>query len=125
MVYGDFKDFEKRSFADNVLRDKAFKIASDQKYDGYQRGLASMVYKFFHKKSQGSGVANNNENAQLAEELHKPIIRKFEKRKLYSSFRDNIWGVDLADMQVLSKYNKGYRFLLCVIFIIFLVNMHG
>ena len=125
MVYGDFKDFEKRSFADNVLRDKAFKIASDQKYDGYQRGLASMVYKFFHKKSQGSGVANNNENTQLAEELHKPIIRKFEKRKLYSSFRDNIWGVDLADMQVLSKYNKGYRFLLCVIFIIFLVNMHG
>ena len=125
MVYGDFKDFEKRSFADNVLRDKAFKIASDQKYDGYQRGLASMIYKFFHKKSQGSGVANNNENTQLAEELHKPIIRKFEKRKLYSSFRDNIWGVDLADMQVLSKYNKGYRFLLCVIFIIFLVNMHG
>ena len=125
MVYGDFKDFEKRSFADNVLRDKALKIASDQKYDGYQRGLASMVYKFFHKKSQGSGVANNNENIQLAEELHKPIIRKFEKRKLYSSFRDNIWGVDLADMQVLSKYNKGYRFLLCVIFIIFLVNIHG
>ena len=125
MVYGDFKDFEKRSFADNVLRDKALKIASDQKYDGYQRGLASMVYKFFHKKSQGSGVANNNENIQLAEELHKPIIRKFEKRKLYSSFRDNIWGVDFADMQVLSKYNKGHRFLLCVIFIIFLVNMHG
>ena len=124
MVYGDFKDFEKRSFADNVLRDKALKIASDQKYDGYQRGLASMVYKFFHK-SQGSGVANNNENIQLAEELHKPIIRKFEKRKLYSSFRDNIWGVDFADMQVLSKYNKGHRFLLCVIFIIFLVNMHG
>ena len=125
MVYGDFKDFEKRSFADNVLRDKALKIASDQKYDGYQRGLASMVYKFFHKKSQGSGVANNNENIQLAEELHKPIIRKFEKRKLYSSFRDNIWGVDFADMQVLSKYNKEHRFLLCVIFIIFLVNMHG
>ena len=125
MVYGDFKDFEKISFADNVLRDKALKIASDQKYDGYQRGLASMVYKFFHKKSQGSGVANNNENIQLAEELHKPIIRKFEKRKLYSSFRDNIWGVDFADMQVLSKYNKGHRFLLCVIFIIFLVNMHG
>ena len=115
MAYGDFKDFEKRSFADNVLRDKAFNIASDQKYDGYQRGLASTVYKFFDKKSQGSGVANNNENIELAEELHKPIIRKFEKRKMYSSFRDNIWGVDLADMQVLSKYNKGYRFLLCVI----------
>ena len=115
MVYGDFKDFEKRSFADNVLRDKAFKIASDQKYDGYQRGLASMVYKFFDKKSQGSGAANNNENIQLADELHKPIIRKFEKRKVYSSFRDNIWGADLADMQLLSKFNKGFRFLLCVI----------
>ena len=115
MVYGDFKDFEKRSFADNVLRDKAFKIASDQKYDGYQRGLASMVYKFFDKKSQGSGVANNNENIQLAKELHKPIIRKFGKRKVYSSFRDNIWGADLADMQLISKFNKGFRFLLCVI----------
>ena len=54
MTYGDFKDLAKRTAADKVLRDKAFKIASDQKYDGYQRGLASMVYKFFDKKSQGS-----------------------------------------------------------------------
>ena len=52
---------------------------------------------------------------QLADELHKPIIRKFKKRKVYSSFRENIWGVDLADMQLLSKFNKGFRFLLCVI----------
>ena len=58
-----------------------------------------MVYKFFDKKSQGSGLASNKENMQLADELHKPIIRKFKKRKVYSSFRDNIWGVDLADMQ--------------------------
>ena len=123
MAYGDFKDLAKRTFADKVLRDKAFKIASDQKYDGYQRGLASMVYKFFDKKSQGSGrplssasqLANNKENIQLADELHKPIIRKFKKRKVYSSFRDNIWGVDLADIQLLTKYNKGYKFLLCVI----------
>ena len=55
------------------------------------------------------------ENEQLANELHKPIIRKFEKRKLYSTCKGNIWGVDLADMQLLSKYNKGIRFLLCVI----------
>ena len=55
MAYGDFKDLAKRTFADKVLRDKAFKIASDQKYDGYQRGLASMVYKFFDKRSQGGG----------------------------------------------------------------------
>ena len=119
MASGDFKDLAKRTAADKVLRDKVFKIASDQKYDGYQRGLALMVYKFFDKKSQGSGhslqVATNNENIQLADELHKPIIRKFKKRKVYSSFRDNIWGVDLTDMQLLSKFNKGYRFLLCVI----------
>ena len=70
-----------------------------------------MVYKFFDKKLHGSGrplssaslIANNKENIQVAGELHKPIIRKFKKRKVFSSFRDNIWGVDLADMQLLSK----------------------
>ena len=115
MVYGDFKDLAKRTAADKVLRDKAFKIASDQKYDGYQRGLASMVYKFFDKKSQGNGLPSNKENIQSANELHKPTIIKFNKRKVYSSFKNNIWGVDLADMQLLSKFNKGFRFLLCVI----------
>ena len=82
-----------------------------------------MVYKFFDKKTKGSGrpssfaswVTNNKENIQLADELHKPIVRKFKKRKVYSSFRDNIWGADLADMQLLSKLNKGFRFLLCFI----------
>ena len=123
MAYADFKDLAKRTASDKVLRDKAFKIASDQKYDGYQRGLASMVYKFFDKNSQGSGrplssasqLVTNKENIQLSDELHKPIITKFKTRKVYSSFRDNIWGVDLADMQLLSKFNKGFRFLLCVI----------
>ena len=123
MAYGDFKDLEKRTAADKVLRDKAFNIASDQKYDGYQRGLASMVYTFFGKKSQGSGrplssasqLATNKEHIQLADEFHKPIIRNIKKRKVYSSFRDNIWGVDLADMQLLNKFNKGFRFLLGVI----------
>ena len=90
MAYGDFKDSTKRTIADKVLRYKAFKIASDQKYDGYQRELASMVYKFFDKKSQGNGLANNKENIQLADEIHKPIIRKFEKRKACFSFKDNI-----------------------------------
>ena len=79
MAYGDFKDLTKRTAADKVLRDKTFKIASDQKYDGYQRGLASMVYKFFDKKSQGSGrplssalqLDNNEENIQLADKLHR------------------------------------------------------
>ena len=115
MAYGDFKDLLKRIAADKVLRDKAFKIASDEKNDGYQRGLAAIVYKFFDKKSQGKGLANNNENIQLANNIHKPIIKKFNKRKVISSFKDNIWGVDLADMQLLSKFNKGFRFLLCVI----------
>ena len=75
-----------------------------------------MVYKFFDKKSKGTGIKNDiGENQQLANELHKPIIRKFKKRKVYSSFRDNIWGIDLADMQLLSKYNKGISYLLCAI----------
>ena len=64
-----------------------------------------MVFKFFDKKSKVSGITNEF-NYQLANELHKPIIRKFKKRKVYSSFKDNIWGVDLADMKSLSKYNN-------------------
>ena len=82
--------------------------------DGYQRGLASMVYNFFDKKSTGSGIANEP-NYQLANKLHKPIIKKSKKIKVYSGFRDNIWGADLADMQLISKFNKGFRFLLSVI----------
>ena len=76
MAYGKSKDLIKRTQSDNVLRDKAFKIASDPKYDGYQRGLASIVHKFFDKKSSGSGV--NEPNYQLANERHKPIIKKFK-----------------------------------------------
>ena len=74
------------------MRDKAFQIASDPKYEGYQRGLASMVYKFFDKKSSGSGIANEP-NYELEDELHERIIRKFKKGKVYSSFRDNIWAL--------------------------------
>ena len=100
-AYSDSKDLTKRTAAVKILKNRAFNIAKDRKYDGYQRGLASMVYKFFDKKSAGSGV--------------KHVIRKFEKRKVHAAFKDNIWGADLADMQLLSKYNKGIRFLLCVI----------
>ena len=85
MAYGKSKDLIKRTQSDKVLKDKAFKIASDPKYDGYQRGLASMVYKFFDKQSKGSGI--NEPNYQLANQLHKASIRKFKKRKVYSSFR--------------------------------------
>ena len=73
-----------------------------------------MVYKFFDKKSKGRGITNEF-NYQLANELHKPVIKKFKKRKKYSSFKDNIWGVDLADMQSLSRYNKGFKYFLCAI----------
>ena len=123
MAYGDFKDLKKITAADKVLRDKAFNIAKNPKYDGYQRGLASMVYKYFDKKAKGSRVTFANksaiksipQNKKLAEELHKPIIRKFKKRKVYSAFRDNIWAADLAYMQLISKFNKRFKFLLFVI----------
>ena len=114
-AYSDSKDLTKSTVADKILKNKAFDIAKDPKYDGYQIGLASMVYKFFDSKVSGSGAKLISENEQLANELHKPVIRKFEKRKVCSTFKDNIWGIDLADMQLLSKYNKGIRFLLCVV----------
>ena len=89
------------------MRDKAFKIASDPNYHGYLKGLALMVHKLFDKKSSGSG-ADAEPNYQFASELHfiGAVIRKFKRRKVYSSLRDNIWGADSADMQSLSKYNK-------------------
>ena len=108
------------------MKNKAFNIAKDPKYDGYQRGIASMVYKFFNKKTKGSGVttlANKSaiksipQNEQLAEELHKPIIRKFRKRKVFSAYKDNIWAANLADMQLISKFKDFYYVLL-----IFLAN---
>ena len=124
-AYSDSNDITKRTVADKILRNRAFNIAKDPKYDGYQRGLASMVYKFFDKKSKGNGVTAEPsakhvdtklapQNQQLAEELHKPIIKRFEKRKVHVAFKCNIWGADLADMQLLNRYNKGNRFLLCV-----------
>ena len=114
--YADHKDLINRAEADKVLRDKAYNIASNPKYDGYQRGLASMVYKFFDKKSMGSGFKKlKNSSSILADELHNSIIKKFDKRKVYSQFKDNIWGVDLADMQSLSRKNKGIKYLLCAI----------
>ena len=132
-AYADYKDLINTTEADKVLRDKAYDIASNPKYDGYQRGLASMVYKFFDKKSTaepsalarsalertGSGfkkLKNAARNSSiLVDERHKPIIRKFNKRKVYSQFKDNIWGVDLADTQSISRKNKGIKYLVCAI----------
>ena len=117
-AYVDHKDLINRTEADKVLRDKVFDIASNPEYDGYQRGLGSMVYKFFDKKSTGNGIKKDMtklSSSILANELHKPVIKKCNKRKVYLQFKDNIWGVDLADMQSLSRKNEGIKYLLCAI----------
>ena len=108
MAYGDFKGLAKRTASDKDLRDKTFDIAN-------QRGLASMVHKFFDRITKGRGIttlANKSaikneitQNQQSAEELQKTVIIKFKERRFYSSFKDNIWGADLADMQLISKFN--------------------
>ena len=82
MEYDESKDIAKRTESDKVLRDKPFKVASNPKYDGYQRRLASMVYKFFDKNSSGNVVATEP-NYQLANELYRQIFRKFKKRKVH------------------------------------------
>ena len=128
-AYADHKDLINRTEADKVLRDKAYDIASNPEYDGYQRDLASMVHKLFDKKSTGSGFKKLKNTAKstaepsalarnssiLVDERHKTIIRKFNKRKVYLQFKDNIWAVDLADMQSLSRKNKGIKYLFCAI----------
>ena len=77
-AYADHKDLINRTEADKVLKDKVYHKASNPEYDGYQRGLASMVYKFFDKKSMGSGVKKlKNSSLILADALHKPVIKKF------------------------------------------------
>ena len=97
-AYADHKYLINRIKSDKVLRDKEYDIASNPEYDGYQRGLASMVYKFCDKKSMGSGIKKDTTKSSslerssliLADELHKPVIKKFNKRKVCSQFKDNI-----------------------------------
>ena len=132
MAYGYFKELHKRTACDKVLRDKAFDIAETLKYNEHQCGPASIVCKLFDKNSLGSVVTravrdtvcvtiylmlSENlatrdkftvkseiiSNQQLVEKSHKLIIRKFERRKVYSSFKDNIGYADLADMLLISK----------------------
>ena len=92
MAYRDFKDLTRRTASDKILCEKVFNSAKIGKYNGYQRNLASLVYKCFGKKSLDGAVKSETmQNQQLAEVLHKPNIRKFEKRKVYASFKDNIW----------------------------------
>ena len=116
MPYGDFKDLNRREPTDKLLRDKAFNIAKNPKCDGYQRGLASIVYKCFDKKTSVGTVKNEIiSNKELTKELHKPIIRKFKKIKVHLPFIHNIWGAYLVDVQLVSKFNKRFLFLFCVI----------
>ena len=75
-----------------------------------------MIYTFFDKKTASGAIKNEvMQNKELAEKLYKPIFRKFQKWKLCSSFKDNIWRSGLANMQLLSKFNIGIHFLLCFI----------
>ena len=84
MAYGDFKDLTRGTTSDKILHDTAFNIAKNPKYDGYQTGLASTVYKRFDKKTSGYSIKNKIiSNKESAEELHKPVIRKFKKRKVH------------------------------------------
>ena len=82
-AYSESKDLTKRTQSDKILNSKAFEIANNPKYNGYQRGLASMVYQFFDKKLKGTGIKNEiKQNQQLPNELHKPIIRQFFKKSI-------------------------------------------
>ena len=118
MAYGDFKDLTRRTASDKILCDKWVNIAKNPKYDGHERGLASMVHNFFDKNTSGRTVKNEDiSNKELAEDLHKPIIGKLNKRKARSTFIDNIWGTYLADMQLIIKFNLS--------FLLSAVNAHG
>ena len=93
MAYGDFKDSARKTASYKILRDRAFNIAKNPKYDGYQRGLASMVYKCFEKKSTGSGVnMHTNNKHPLAEELHKQYLENFKKEQFIQDIK-TIFGI--------------------------------
>ena len=98
-AYSDSEDLAKITISDKILKERAYEIARNRNYDGYQRALASMVYNFFDKKT-GLGVSVNE---QLAKELHKPVIKKYKRKKVYARFKDNIWAADLVEMEPVFK----------------------
>ena len=93
------------------MKDRSFEIAINPKYDGYQKGLASKVCKFFDKKTE-SGASFNEE---LSQELHKPVIKKFTRSRVYTRFTDDIWAAELAEMLSLSCKNQDAEYLLSII----------
>ena len=112
---GDFKNLTKTKASDKTLGDEAFNVAKNTKYYEYQRGIASEVDKSFDKKT--ASAASKNEiisYKKLSEELHKPTI--IEKIKVHLPFIGNVWGVDLTDMQLISKFNEGYNIIMLLIF---------
>ena len=123
MVYVYFKDLTRRTASEKILHDKAFSIVKNPKYDGHNCVTSSMVYNFFDEKVSATrankfadgGIKNENMlDWQLAKELHKPIIKIFKKTKVQSPFIDNILGAHFPDTQLIRKFNKKIRFLLCV-----------
>ena len=105
-AYSDSKSLAKRTISDKILKDKAYEIAINPKYVGYERALASMVYRFFDKET-ASGASVNEE---LAQKLNKPVIKKFKTREVYARFKVNIWAVHLAKMGLLSSKNRGVKY---------------
>ena len=101
-THSNSKDLAKRTTSDKVVSDRAYEIARNRGYGGYERALTSTVYRFFNRKT-GSGASLNE---QLAKELHNSVIKNFKRRKIYAKFRDNIWAADLAEMKSLPSKNK-------------------
>ena len=125
---GEFNDWPRRTAADKVLCDNVLNIVKNAKYDGYQCRFINVFYHWFIYVliknillcvQINLLVANLKikmiPKQQLAKELHKPNFRKSEKQKVYLSFKGNMSGADLANMKLISKFNRGFRFLLCVI----------
>ena len=111
VAYYDSEDLSKRTISAKILKERADKVARNCKNDGYQWALASMLFKIFDKRT-GSGTSTNEE---IAEELHKPVIKKSKWRQIYARLKDNIWAADLAEMRSLSSKNKNVKYFLCVI----------
>ena len=118
-VYSDSKDLDIRTNSGNILKDRADESARNCGYDGYQRALASMIYKAFDKKTGSQTIATGKTRLsveeQLAQELHKLVTKKFNRRKVYARFKGNISAADLTEIESLSSKNKNVKYLLCFI----------